>query len=81
VKLFGVRIGDKPIIRKAVSMGNLEQFGQRGGGARDEGYGSEGNDDKPNRKRGEILSLSIYVPCLAHQAIRVFNLVSAVAVV
>jgi hypothetical protein len=61
VKLFGVRIGDKPIIRKAVSMGNLEQFGQRGGGARDEGYGSEGNDDKPNRKRGEILSLSLSV--------------------
>ncbi|CAM0910948.1 unnamed protein product [Alopecurus aequalis] len=55
VKLFGVRIGDKPI-RKSVSMGNLAQFAEGSGGARAEGYGSEGDDDKPHRKRGESWS-------------------------
>lgn len=55
VKLFGVRIGDKPI-RKSVSMGNLAQLAEGSGGARAEGYGSEGDDDKPHRKRGESWS-------------------------
>ena len=65
VKLFGVRIGDKPI-RKSLSMGNLAQLAEGSGGARAEGYGSEGDDaDKPHRKRGEIsvlLSLSPVSP-------------------
>ncbi|CAO2186919.1 unnamed protein product [Urochloa humidicola] len=53
VKLFGVRIGDKPI-RKSVSMGNLAQLaaeGSGGGGGREEGYGSDG--ERPHKKRGE----------------------------
>ncbi|KAM0919423.1 hypothetical protein ACQ4PT_008318 [Festuca glaucescens] len=57
VKLFGVRIGDKPPIRKSVSMGNLAQLAEGSGGGRAEGYGSEGDDDKPHhRKRGESWS-------------------------
>ncbi|KAM3040614.1 hypothetical protein ACUV84_023521 [Puccinellia chinampoensis] len=56
VKLFGVRIGDKPI-RKSLSMGNLAQLAEGSGGARAEGYGSEGDDaDKTHRKRGESWS-------------------------
>ncbi|KAG8046475.1 hypothetical protein GUJ93_ZPchr0008g12854 [Zizania palustris] len=61
VKLFGVRIGDKPAggIRKSASMGNLAQLaegsGGGGGGGREEGYGSDGNEDK-RRKRGEAWS-------------------------
>jgi hypothetical protein len=69
VKLFGVRIGDKPPIRKSASMGNIAQLAEGSGGARAEGYGSEGDDDKPHhRKRGEILffSLSLALPCLAY---------------
>ncbi|CAO2199957.1 unnamed protein product [Urochloa humidicola] len=54
VKLFGVRIGDKPI-RKSVSMGNLAQLAAEGsgggGGGREEGYGSDG--ERPHKKRGE----------------------------
>lgn len=37
-------------------MGNLAQLAEGSGGARDEGYGSEGNDDKRQRKRGEAWS-------------------------
>ncbi|BAF22896.1 transcription factor MYBS3-like [Oryza sativa Japonica Group] len=66
VKLFGVRIGDKPPtaaagggggMRKSASMGSLAQLaeGGGGGGGREEGYGSDGNDDK-RRKRGEAWS-------------------------
>ncbi|KAL5231185.1 hypothetical protein ABZP36_029961 [Zizania latifolia] len=59
VKLFGVRIGDKPAagIRKSASMGSLAQLaeGSGGGGGREEGYGSDGNEDK-RRKRGEAWS-------------------------
>jgi len=55
VKLFGVRIGDKPTpIRKSASMGNLAQLaaeGGGGGGGREEGYGSDG--ERPHKKRGE----------------------------
>ncbi|KAI4963570.1 hypothetical protein ZWY2020_011356 [Hordeum vulgare] len=58
VKLFGVRIGDKPI-RKSVSMGNLAQLAEGSGGARAEGYGSEGDDDKPHRKRAQNFLLGL----------------------
>ena len=54
VKLFGVRIGDKPTpIRKSASMGNLAQLAAEGagGGGREEGYGSDG--ERPQKKRGE----------------------------
>ncbi|PUZ50080.1 hypothetical protein GQ55_6G031100 [Panicum hallii var. hallii] len=54
VKLFGVRIGDKPMpIRKSASMGNLAQLAAEGGGSggREEGYGSDG--ERPHKKRGE----------------------------
>lgn len=37
-------------------MGNLAQLAEGSGGARAEGYGSEGDDDKPHRKRGESWS-------------------------
>uniref|UniRef100_K3YJV9 HTH myb-type domain-containing protein n=1 Tax=Setaria italica TaxID=4555 RepID=K3YJV9_SETIT len=52
VKLFGVRIGDKPM-RKSASMGNLAQLAAEGsgGGGREEGYGSDG--ERPHKKRGE----------------------------
>ncbi|KAK3121010.1 hypothetical protein QOZ80_8BG0644640 [Eleusine coracana subsp. coracana] len=51
VKLFGVRIGDKPI-RKSASMGNIAHLAAEGsGGAREEGYGSDG--ERPPKKRGE----------------------------
>lgn len=55
VKLFGVRIGDKPM-RKSASMGNLAQLaaaaeGSGGAGGREEGYGSDG--ERPHKKRGE----------------------------
>lgn len=50
VKLFGVRIGDKPI-RKSVSMGNIAHFAEGSSGAREEGYGSDG--ERPPKKRGE----------------------------
>uniref|UniRef100_A0ACD6AIV2 Uncharacterized protein n=1 Tax=Avena sativa TaxID=4498 RepID=A0ACD6AIV2_AVESA len=53
VTLFGVRIGDKPPIRNCVSMVNLAQLAESSRGARAEGYGSEGDDHKPHRKRGE----------------------------
>ncbi|KAL6838210.1 hypothetical protein ACP4OV_031972 [Aristida adscensionis] len=55
VKLFGVRIGDKPI-RKSASMGNIAHLaaeGSAGGGAREEGYGSDGEHERPAKKRGE----------------------------
>ncbi|XP_002450856.2 uncharacterized protein LOC8064799 [Sorghum bicolor] len=54
VKLFGVRIGDKPI-RKSASMGNIAHLaaegsgGGGGGGSREEGYGSDG--ERPHKKR------------------------------
>ncbi|GJN39693.1 hypothetical protein PR202_gb28828 [Eleusine coracana subsp. coracana] len=49
VKLFGVRIGDKPI-RKSASMGNIAHLAAEGsGGAREEGYGSDG--ERPPKKR------------------------------
>ncbi|WVZ95107.1 hypothetical protein U9M48_040909 [Paspalum notatum var. saurae] len=52
VKLFGVRIGDKPI-RKSASMGNIAHLAAEGsdGGGREEGYGSDG--ERPQKKRGE----------------------------
>ncbi|XP_062191630.1 transcription factor MYBS3-like [Phragmites australis] len=53
VRLFGVRIGDKPI-RKSASMGNIAHLGAEGsGGGREEGYGSDGEHERPHKKRGE----------------------------
>ncbi|KAL6658871.1 hypothetical protein ACP70R_002911 [Stipagrostis hirtigluma subsp. patula] len=54
VKLFGVRIGDKPI-RKSASMGNIAHLAAEGGGGggREEGYGSDGEHERPAKKRGE----------------------------
>lgn len=51
VKLFGVRIGDKPI-RKSASMGNIAHLAAEGSGGREEGYGSDG--ERPHKKRGEM---------------------------
>ncbi|TVU43378.1 hypothetical protein EJB05_09844 [Eragrostis curvula] len=52
VKLFGVRIGDKPI-RKSASMGNIAHLAEGSGGGREEGYGSDGEHERPPKKRGE----------------------------
>ncbi|XP_062196116.1 transcription factor MYBS3-like [Phragmites australis] len=53
VKLFGVRIGDKPI-RKSASMGNIAHLAaEAAGGGREEGYGSDGEHERPPKKRGE----------------------------
>ncbi|OEL24086.1 hypothetical protein BAE44_0014892 [Dichanthelium oligosanthes] len=72
VKLFGVRIGDKPI-RKSASMGSLAQLaaaaeGSGGGGeGRDEGYGSDG--ERLHKKRGAAqVPHEVVKPVAVHSA-------------
>jgi hypothetical protein len=62
VKLFGVRIGDKPSMRKSVSMGNIAQLAEGSGGAREEGYGSDGEHERPHKKRGEMTGFCFLFP-------------------
>jgi hypothetical protein len=51
IKLFGVRFGDKTSMRKSVSMGNIMQLAEgSNGGRREEGYGSDGEHERPHKR-------------------------------
>jgi hypothetical protein len=55
IKLFGVRFGDKTSMRKSVSMGNIMQLAEgSNGGRREEGYDSDGEHERPHKRRGQM---------------------------